>query len=128
MLLKNKLSIVLTCCAAALIASIANNADASECQVNGYRPAPPVQQQYTIKWVEKTITKYETKQVAYKKHVVKYKPCGTPYVGWEVAYKTVKVPVQKTIKVPVKVPVKQYNYTPSHSSYRPAYQASSLTW
>ncbi|MEZ6089572.1 MAG: hypothetical protein R3C05_16395 [Pirellulaceae bacterium] len=36
---------------------------------------------------------------SYRKQVVQYKPCGTPYYVWTTAYRTVKVPVTYEVKV-----------------------------
>ena len=47
----------------------------------------------------KTVTKWVHEEVAYKTQVVRYKPCGTPYVAWETRTKTVKVPVTYRVKV-----------------------------
>ncbi len=47
----------------------------------------------------KTVTTWVSKEVAYEKKVVLYKPCGTPYYAWKTFYKTVEVPVTYRVKV-----------------------------
>lgn len=47
----------------------------------------------------KTVTKWVNKQIAYETKVVRYKPCGTPYVAWETRTKTIQVPVTYRVKV-----------------------------
>lgn len=46
-----------------------------------------------------TVTKWVVKEVPYKVEVVRYKPCGTPYLTWENRFKSVKVPVTHRVKV-----------------------------
>ena len=46
----------------------------------------------------KTVTKWVTKQVPYKKQVVLY-DCGKPYTTYKTYYKTVKVPVTYKVRV-----------------------------
>ncbi len=45
------------------------------------------------------VTRYETHDVAYRVRVVNYDHCGTPYVTYTTAYRTVEVPVQKLVTV-----------------------------
>ncbi len=47
----------------------------------------------------RTVTKWVTQRVAYKKRVTLYKPCGTPYYAWKTYYKNVRVPVTYRVKV-----------------------------
>ena len=47
----------------------------------------------------KTVTVYQNVRQPYACYVTKYDHCGHPYVARIVAWKTVRLPVQKTVRV-----------------------------